>query len=320
MVKFHSWMHGYCGAMNGHLLAAALVVVFTGCRVTSQHASPSTLGSPADTSAVLAALDAGPGPLTLETIDSADWAITRAGLINLSHPSALDAGLVDGDEPIKVAFHVIRHPTHGTFIVDTGVETALRDSPDTSAMTGFIRSVMNTEKLKVHAPLGEWLADGGAPLKGVFLTHLHLDHVMGLPDVPNDVPLYVGPGETTGTQFQNLVTRGSTDRALAGKSLHEWKMGAGDEVLDGAVDVFGDGSLFALWTPGHTPGHTSFLVRTTTGPVLLTGDASHTRWGWEHDVEPGTFTAAPEKSRQSFNRLRAFATAHHLEVRVGHQH
>jgi len=72
---------------------------------------------------------------------------------------------------------------------------------------------------------------------------------------------------------------------------------------------------------GHTPGSTAYLVRTTKGPVLLTGDASHTRWGWEHDVEPGTFSADIPKSAESFKRLRQLATEHPaLDVRFGHQH
>jgi hypothetical protein len=33
------------------------------------------------------------------------------------------------------------------------------------------------------------------------------------------------------------------------------------------------------------------LARTTTGPVLLTGDTCHTRWGWDNSVEPGTSRA-----------------------------
>jgi len=82
-------------------------------------------------------------------------------------------------------------------------------------------------------------------------------------------------------------------------------------------DVFGDGSFFAILTPGHT----SYLARTTTGPVLLTGDTSHTRWGWENGVEPGTYSYDREQAAASFQKLRAFAAAHpNIEVRVGHQH
>lgn len=41
-------------------------------------------------------------------------------------------------------------------------------------------------------------------------------------------------------------------------------------------DVFGDGSVVILRTPGHTPGHQALLVRLQEkGPVVLVGDAAH---------------------------------------------
>lgn len=59
----------------------------------------------------------------------------------------------------------------------------------------------------------------------------------------------------------------------------------------------------------------------TKGPVLLTGDASHTRWGWDNHVEPGTFTGDARQGTQRFEKLQAFGAAHpEIEVRVGHQH
>ncbi|QSQ21697.1 MBL fold metallo-hydrolase [Pyxidicoccus parkwayensis] len=306
-------------AILGGSLAAAGVVGFA----ASSHATQkSALGVARPAKDLLALLEQ-PGPVELETVNSADWAVERSGLINLSHPTSKSAGLTDGDEPIQVYFHALRHPRYGLFIVDTGVEKALRDAPEQSAMSGLVRSAMHMEKLKVNAPLGEWLAKQGQPLKGVFLTHLHLDHVTGMVDVPAGTPVYTGPGEASARMFLNAAVKGSTDRALEGKpALSEWAYQAeANGLFDGAVDIFGDGSVWALWVPGHTPGSTAYLVRSTKGPVLLTGDASHTRWGWEHDVEPGTFTADGPRGVESFKKLRAFATAHpNVDVRLGHQH
>lgn len=48
------------------------------------------------------------------------------------------------------------------------------------------------------------------------------------------------------------------------------------EPLTGDKDVYGDGSVMVLRTPGHTPGHSILLVRLKErGPVLLSGDAVH---------------------------------------------
>ena len=47
-------------------------------------------------------------------------------------------------------------------------------------------------------------------------------------------------------------------------------------LLDGDYDVFGDGTVVIIATPGHTPGHQSVLVKLAkTGPVLLSGDLYH---------------------------------------------
>lgn len=306
------------------LVAVVGALAVNGCAVTGHATRASALGQPSTAAALEAALQR-PGVVDLQSVASADWAVERAGLINLAHPAARDAGLVDGDEPIHVAFHALRHPTHGLFVIDTGVERALRDAPERSAMSGLVRAAMHLEKLSVRLPLGDYLADAGTPLRGVLLTHLHLDHITGMRDVPNDVPVYTGRDEAKDAKVMYLFSRGSTEAALEGKGpLQEWPFPAAPsadaQALDGVVDVFGDGSVFAIWVPGHTRGSTAYLVNATTGPVLFTGDACHTRWGWDHGVEPGSFTNDQRQNAASLAKLRAFAAAHpRVAVRVGHQ-
>lgn len=311
-------------AVFGVLVALGAGAALHGCAVTGHATARSALGA-ASTQQALEASLARPGVVELTTVASADWAVERQGLINLEHPVARDAGLVDGDEPIHVAFHALRHPTRGLFIIDTGVERALRDAPERSAMSGLVRAAMHLDKLRVRQPLGDYLADAGTPLRGVFLTHLHLDHLTGMRDVPADVPVYTGLAEAQDAKFMYVFSRGSTEAALEGKGpLQEWPFptapGASADGFDAVVDVFGDGSVWALWVPGHTRGSTAYLVNATSGPVLFTGDACHTRWGWDHGVEPGTFTNDRAANALSLKKLLAFAKAHpQVEVRVGHQ-
>ena len=57
--------------------------------------------------------------------------------------------------------------------------------------------------------------------------------------------------------------------------------------LDGDHDVFGDGSIVIIATPGHTPGHQSLLVKLRmTGAVLLSGDAVHFKENWDNRRVP----------------------------------
>jgi N-acyl homoserine lactone hydrolase len=300
-------------------LAAALAL--TGCAASTHAVQPSSLGEARRSADLLAVIDQ-PGPIEVESVVSTEWKVTRAGMINLDSPKAKAAGLTDGDEPIEVYFHVVRHPRFGTFIIDTGVERALRDAPEKAAVQGLVAKELHVEKMDFQKPLGDWIAAQPGPLRGVFFTHLHLDHVSGAPDLPKSTPIYAGPGETNARAFLNMFTQGSIDRALDGlPPVSEWGYRPdGDGRFDGVLDVFGDGSFWALWTPGHTPGSTAYLARTAKGPVLFTGDVSHTRWGWDNEVEPGTFTADHDKNRESLGRLERLVKEHPaIEVRLGHQ-
>ena len=57
------------------------------------------------------------------------------------------------------------------------------------------------------------------------------------------------------------------------------------------------------------------------GPVLLTGDACHMRWGFEHEVGPSGATSETTKQAQvSLERIRAFSERYpHVEIVLGHQ-
>jgi glyoxylase-like metal-dependent hydrolase (beta-lactamase superfamily II) len=263
-----------------------------------------------------------PGPLTVETVVGADWQVDREGLIDLEAPAARQAGLQKGKEPIHIFFHAVRHPERGLFLIDSGVEKQIGIDPTKSALGSFASQAMHAEQIQVKADLASWLGRQPAPPVGVFLTHLHADHVMGLPDVGATVPIYAGPGETSGRAALNLVTAPIVDRELAGKGpILEWSYQPdGDGRFAGVLDVFGDGTLWAIWVPGHTPGSTAYVARTPSGPVLLTGDACHTRWGWEHQVAPGSFSVDSKASATSFQRLEELVKRHpKMAVRLGHQ-
>jgi N-acyl homoserine lactone hydrolase len=303
-----------------------LVASFTllGCAASHHPTRPADLGRAASSSEMEAVIDR-PGPVGVETVKAADWVVARSGLINLDHPKARQAGLEDGDEPIGIYFHVLRHPDFGTFIIDSGVESAFRDSGGNPRVSALVESAMRTEALEIHTTTAEWLRQQDEPLSGVFLTHLHLDHVMGLPDVSDDTPIYAGPGETDASAFLNLFSRGTIDGMLETSGpLQEWPFAGDANDADGrfagVVDVFGDASVWAIHVPGHSPGSTAYLVRTPSGSNLYVGDASHTRWGWENGVEPGTFSLDQPLSAKSLARLRELAAEYpEIEIHLGHQ-
>jgi glyoxylase-like metal-dependent hydrolase (beta-lactamase superfamily II) len=305
------------------LLALSLTTLLGGCAVSTGHGvGPAAAPfAPASGDALEATLDE-PGPVTVETVVAADWVVDRGGLVNLDHPKAKAAHLVDGDEPIKLYFHALRHPTRGLYLVDSGVERAFRDAPSDALLHGMTAGLAHLDKMTTHTLTGDWLAAHDGPVRGVFLTHLHLDHVLGLRDVPASTPIYVGPGDAKVRSFENVFLSGIFDASLEQKGPLEELSFRPDPSgrFAGVLDLFGDGTLWAIAVPGHTPGSTAFVARTPRGPVLLTGDACHTAWGWENGVEPGSFSSDKRASAASLASLRALAARHpSMEVRLGHQ-
>jgi N-acyl homoserine lactone hydrolase len=304
------------------LLGCTLALLLQGCSLSSHPVDKAAPGK-ASSSAEMERLIDQPGPVRLETINSADWSISLAGLLNLESPEATQAGLKDRDEPIQIYAHLLKHPQRGNFIVDTGVSQKLVDAPGKEGVNWLVQKVMHLEKLKIRKSTAEIMQGMNGKLSGVFFTHLHLDHIIGLPDIANTVPLYIGATESTETSFKNMFVHGMSDQFLKDKQpLQEWHFQPDPQnKFEGIIDVFEDGSVFAISVPGHSPGSTAFLIRTTHGPVLLTGDACITRWGWEHTVEPGDFTADHARNLKNLKSMKSLVASHPgIEVRLGHQH
>lgn len=84
--------------------------------------------------------------------------------------------------------------------------------------------------------------------------------------------------------------------------------------------VFGDGSLWALSTPGHTKGHVSYVVNGVGKQALITGDCSISKQGFELGIESGNHSADLTEGRKSFLKLKEFADRYpFLKVLFGHE-
>ncbi|MGD1879071.1 MAG: N-acyl homoserine lactonase family protein [Kiloniellaceae bacterium] len=90
------------------------------------------------------------------------------------------------------------------------------------------------------------------------------------------------------------------------------------ELMEGDLDIFGDGSVEVLSTPGHTPGHCSLLVRlVNTGTVLLSGDVAHYGYTLKHRCVP-SMNSEPENSRRSMERVDAVVQDEGAQLWLNH--
>lgn len=307
--------------MRGLALTGGLGLALAACRVTSHptepYAPPPARSTPKDWDAVLAA----PVDVDVQAVVSAHWSNNRKGLVDLNHPVAKEAGLKNEEVPMVLLVGIIRHPTAGDFVVDTGMSEEVVARDRKGAVRGLAGAI--TTRMEPLESLAGIVARHQLDVSGVLLTHSHFDHVLGLPDVAPDVPIYVGPGELRQRRMFNGLLRPTMKRLFEDRDPVREIDPATTIALDPfpvVVDLVGDGSIWGIVVEGHTKGSMAWLVNSTDGPALFVGDTSHTRWGWEHGVPPGTFTSDHEMNAVALEQLRGFVQAHpEIRVYVGHE-
>jgi len=301
--------------LNPLAIATVLLLAVAAC------ASPATrhpliaadLGVPSSNRLLEASL-ARPGVVGFERVSFAQWTGGRGGFIDRDDPRT--ARVPEGFETAVIYAYVIDHPTRGRYLIDAGVSRDLE-----SRLGPLMRKGLADMSVRIDQGLAEWLSGQAAP-QAVFLTHLHFDHVGGVIDLDPTVPIYLGPGDARETHPMNGLLGHPIDAILRDRApLREWAFEADPEGgFAGVLDVFGDGSVWALHTPGHSPGSTTYLINAVGGPKLVVGDAVSTRLGWDEAMPQPVPDHADADAERSADRLRGFVVAHpEVEVFLGHQ-
>ena len=155
------------------------------------------------------------------------------------------------------------------------------------------------------------LKDTPDQIKYVGISHYHGDHTGQASSFPK-ATLLIGKGDWD-------VISDPKSPAATTAPFTTWISGGGKvEPLPGDKDVFGDGSVVILNTPGHTPGHHSVLVRLQEmGPVLLTGDLAHFHENYDSNGVP-SFNTDRAATLASLDRFKKIAT--NLKATVIIQH
>lgn len=194
------------------------------------------------------------------------------------------------------------------FLWDTGLSDAIAAKPEgVSAASGLLT-------LWVRKPLASQLeALGIAPgsVTDLALSHFHSDHA-GNANLFTAATLYIQQAEYDAA-FGEDAAKFGFNPALYGalKSNRTVK-------LNGDHDVFGDGSVVILATPGHTPGHQCLLVRLPDrGPVVLSGDMVHFHENWANRRIPAR-NFDKLRSAESMDKIAAVLAREKAELWINH--
>jgi glyoxylase-like metal-dependent hydrolase (beta-lactamase superfamily II) len=241
--------------------------------------------------------------------------------LNLDPASPRQADCDHVPHDLAALVHWVHHPRFGDFLIDSGFDDSFAKHPPygnyTEAMRLFnwVNGVTNQQE--PGTDLSAQLAHRDVRPKAVFFTHLHPDHTGGVPALEPETELVFGNAELS------FLARAGMANHFSGKSKFSTIDFARAPVmtpLGPSVDLFGDGSFWAISVPGHTDDDVAYLINGAT-PVLLTGDASHFAWAFNIGVAPrGWNKSGTARGYRSLEQLRAFARAYpNVKVVYGHQ-
>jgi len=241
--------------------------------------------------------------------------------LNLDPKSPKQAACDHAPRDLAVLVHWVHHPRFGDFLIDTGFDDSFAKHPPygnyTEAMQLFnwINGVTNRQQR--GEDLSAQLARLNVHPRAVFFTHLHPDHTGGVPALDPQTEFVFGKEEAS------FLARAAVSNHFSGKSkFYGLDFSAAPKMapLGSCIDVFGDGSFWAISVPGHTDDDIAYLVNGHQ-PVLLTGDASHFEWAFKSGVAPrGWNQAGTARGYQSLALLRNFAKAYpSIRLVYGHE-
>ncbi len=220
-----------------------------------------------------------------------DMALTRLDCGTPQAPTPVNQRFSDtygyGDLKLQFVFscYIIKHD-NDYLLWDTGhAMTAPNVAPKESIVDQLAKLGVKPEQIKY-----------------VGISHYHADHTGQVASFPKSTVLI-------GAREWEAITAPKPATGVNFKPFESWIKGEGKvEPLDLDKDVFEDGSVIVLRTPGHTPGHQSLMVKLPqTGAVILSGDAVHFQENYNAFGVPA-FNYDRAQTVASMERIKTIAT------------
>lgn len=205
-------------------------------------------------------------------------------------------------------FYVLKHP-NANVLFDTGTHPAMIDEP-TSRLGGW------ADVLEMRMEIGDDVVSKLASISLspedislVVLSHMHFDHVDAL-ELFRHARVIVQRSEFAFANNPPVYQAGSYLASdFAGK--FNW------DLIDGPLDIFDDGVLELIPSPGHTAGHQSLLVRLENSRVLLLADATYQLDKMHHRLLPAVVWS-PDAMVASWELLEWIARRENAAVLCSH--
>jgi glyoxylase-like metal-dependent hydrolase (beta-lactamase superfamily II) len=217
------------------------------------------------------------------------------------------------DIKIPITMWVLEHPK-GLVVYDTGNNVAISDGQCKThwveAMCDFLQpgqtraDVIDRQLEKLGHTVDE--------VKFVITSHSHLDHIGNIEMFPNAVHV-IQKKELYQAWWPEKFQRGGAHVLADYDDARDFNY----LELEGDYDLFGDGSVRILSTPGHTLGHQSVKLKLPeTGTVILSQDAI---W-MEENLEgyPAGLNYSVLDYTNSLNRLKMMSDIEGAELWFGH--
>lgn len=225
-------------------------------------------------------------------------------------------GDVSGETLVEPVPAVLLDTEVGWVLLDAGINTVLIRDLHLYRRTHGRNNEITPILVGGGEPLLEAMADHGVgvgDVRRIVLSHLHNDHAGGLRLFDCQVPVWVqrrdyeyGMGDHPFPEEHGMYRVDFDDPEIP------WQLQDGDgELFPG---------LRAVLTPGHTPGHQSFVVELPDGDgVILPFDAGDLTENFECEIAPGGFVhCTPEQALAPVLALKALSAETGYPIVPGH--
>jgi N-acyl homoserine lactone hydrolase len=212
--------------------------------------------------------------------------------------------------PVPIPAYLVEHPAAGAVLIDTGLPKAVAE--EGSGALGFAAGLFYSIEMEPDWAVVEQLPDRGLDpmdVGVVVMTHLHYDHAGAIAAFPQ-ATFVVDAAEWRAARSGGF-TKGYSHKLI--DHAFDWREIDFDDPrvesfasFGRTIDLFGDGSVRLLSTPGHSQGHMSVLLRLQSGrELLLTADAAYARRTIDEELVP-VFVDDVHRYRRSLREIRRY--------------